>query len=526
LYSNQRGCDGGRIYYDGGAIIVCNGRVLAQSPQFCLADVVVITATVDLDEVRSFRAKQPSFADQIQQQKQTPPTNGSSIVVEVPEARVLLPSSAYPTVAKPIELKWSSPEEECCLGPACWLWDYLRRSGASGYLLPLSGGADSSAVATIVMAMCHLVCEEARTNEQVLNDLRHICGYGNSSRRDGDDWVPSSSQEIASHVLHTVFMGTENSSQNTTNRAKRLGEAIGSYHLTVPIDLMVSAVVKVFSLATHQTPRFLVRGGTLAEDLALQNIQARLRMVTAYLFAQLLPWTRRTAGEVVGRGFLLVLGSANVDEGLRGYMTKYDCSSADLNPIGAISKGDLKRMLFWASERYGSRSSAVLKEIAGAPPTAELRPNAEAADGEDAEHSQLDEEEMGMTYDELGWFGRLRKLGRCGPVSMYRRLVFEWAGNNSNSNDDGGADAESSGTKLTHREVAAKVKRFFFYYSINRHKMCTLTPSYHAEGYSPDDNRFDLRPFLYNARWPRQFETIDKLVEEYEDHQKNKFLER
>ncbi len=31
---------------------------------------------------------------------------------------------------------------------------------------------------------------------------------------------------------------------------------------------------------------------------------------------------------------LKVLGSANVDEGLRGYLTKYDCSSADINPIG------------------------------------------------------------------------------------------------------------------------------------------------------------------------------------------------
>jgi hypothetical protein len=26
------------------------------------------------------------------------------------------------------------------LGPACWLWDYLRRSGQGGYFLPLSGG--------------------------------------------------------------------------------------------------------------------------------------------------------------------------------------------------------------------------------------------------------------------------------------------------------------------------------------------------------------------------------------------------
>ena len=34
---------------------------------------------------------------------------------------------------------------------------------------------------------------------------------------------------------------------------------------------------------------------------------------------------------------MLVLGSANVDEGLRGYLTKYDCSSADVNPIGRLT---------------------------------------------------------------------------------------------------------------------------------------------------------------------------------------------
>ena len=34
LYSNQRGCDGGRCYYDGGAIICCNGQILVQAKQF------------------------------------------------------------------------------------------------------------------------------------------------------------------------------------------------------------------------------------------------------------------------------------------------------------------------------------------------------------------------------------------------------------------------------------------------------------------------------------------------------------
>ena len=490
LYANQRGCDGGRLYFDGSAMIVANGQVLAQAPQFSLKDVDVITATVDLDDVRSYRASIPSFG--IQAVHNPFHANSHGDCIDCPQIQLLLVAKQgqkNSVVTNPISLSLSKPEEECCLGPACWLWDYLRRSGAAGFLLPLSGGADSSSVATIVGAMCHLVyhncCNDDNDHDDaVLADCRRIC-------RQSDDWVPASPQEIASHILHTVFMGTKNSSENTTLRAKRLGEAIGSYHLTVPIDLMVDAVIKVFTITTQRTPQFQLHGGTMQEDLALQNIQARLRMVTAYLFAQLLPWTRSRSG------FLLVLGSANVDEGLRGYMTKYDCSSADLNPIGAISKGDLKRMLLWASNRYPG--FGVLQEIAGAPPTAELRPQVEQQDqdnGSSAEHSQLDEDEMGMTYAELGWFGRLRKLSRCGPVSMYRKLCVAWA------------------PTLSPAQVAAKVKRFFYYYSVNRHKMCTLTPSYHAEGYSPDDNRFDLRQFLYNTKWPRQFAIIDQLVQE------------
>lgn len=44
--------------------------------------------------------------------------------------------------------------------------------------------------------------------------------------------------------------------------------------------------------------------------------------------------------------------------------------------------------------------------------------------------------------------------------------------------------------------------------------MTTLTPSYHAENYSPDDNRFDLRPFLCPTQFEVQFGAIDELVAE------------
>ncbi|BFG20967.1 glutamine-dependent NAD(+) synthetase-like [Prunus yedoensis var. nudiflora] len=73
------------------------------------------------------------------------------------------------------------------------------------------------------------------------------------------------------------------------------------------------------------------------------------------------------------------------------------------------------------------------------------------------------------------------------------------------------------GAKLTPQEVADKVKHFFKYYSISRQKMTVLTLSYHTESYLPEDNWFDLRQFLYNARWPYQFQKIDDLVHELDD---------
>jgi NAD+ synthase (glutamine-hydrolysing) len=81
-----------------------------------------------------------------------------------------------------------------------------------------------------------------------------------------------------------------------------------SYHVDLNMDTVVSAVRNLFAVVTGRRPQFRVQGGSNAENLALQNIQARLRMVLSYLFAQLLPWVRGKSGG------LLVLGSANVDE--------------------------------------------------------------------------------------------------------------------------------------------------------------------------------------------------------------------
>ena len=36
------------------------------------------------------------------------------------------------------------------------------------------------------------------------------------------------------------------------------------------------------------------------------------------------------------------------------------------------------------------------------------------------------QDDMGVTYDELSVFGRLRKIYRCGPYSMFCKLVHMW----------------------------------------------------------------------------------------------------
>lgn len=472
LFSNLRGCDGERVYFQGCSHIAVNGHMVSIGKQFSLQSVEVIVATLDLEDIRSYR-------NNIRSRNLV-----ASSAPEYPRIQVEFSVSSndlfLPTF-EPKEWKYHSPEEEIALGPACWLWDYLRRSGQGGFFLPLSGGVDSSSCSVIVYSMCTLVYKSiSEGDSSVLEDLRKIVG--------DPKYIPQSARELCNQILVTCYMGTKNSSEDTCSQSKDLSSQIGSYHLKIKIDIIIDAILTVFTLVTGITPKFRVHGGSTRENLALQNIQARIRMVMAYFFAQLVLWTRNRSGG------LLVLGSGNVDEGLAGYLTKYDCSSADINPIGSVSKRDLKNFLKYAIFQF---NLPALGEILNAPPTAELEPLKQG------KVAQTDEEDMGMTYDELSVYGRLRKPGGCGPYSMFCKLVNTWY------------------NILQPEDIADKVKHFFRRYSINRHKMTVLTPSYHAECYSPDDNRFDQRPFLYNVKWEWQFHAIDVALKVYKKKREN-----
>lgn len=536
LYANQIGCDGARLFFDGCAMVACNGSVINFGSQFAIREVEVITVTVDLRDVRSFRAAVPSRGRQAAIVNSIPMVDVDFFVTTDNDAASLHRMGGV-TTDHPRPIQHHDVEEELCLGPACWLWDYLRRSGLNGFFLPLSGGSDSAATAALVGVMCQEVFDEITYDRpcRALADLRRIVK--------DEHFHPQTWREICSRLFYCCYMGTQFSSESTFNRAKDLAADLGANFDHMVIDDVCKAFEACWSQVSHgrepsiratlepvppvvpppppppppptavensprsgmTTPRsgavpmFLSRsfvahppvptppsGRAVTENLALQNIQARSRMVMSYLMAQLCLW--RDHPQRAWPGSLLVLGSANLDESLRGYFTKYDCSSADINPIGSWNKMTVKLFLRYAAKH---REMPSLKAIVESHSSAELQPT-----NEEGQQTQNSEDEMGMSFEELELFGKLRQELRCGPVSMYHKLR--------------GIAPFSS---VTPTEIGQKVKRFFKFYSQNRHKTTILPPAYHMSPSSNDDNRFDLRQIVYNTDWPRQFAVLDDYVQ-------------
>lgn len=90
--------------------------------------------------------------------------------------------------------------------PSLWLWEYLKKTGACGFYLPLSGGLDSAAVACIVYNMCDIIFKSVgeQKNDVILENLRKICRK--------PDFTPASPQEIMKEIFYTVYL----SNMNTT----------------------------------------------------------------------------------------------------------------------------------------------------------------------------------------------------------------------------------------------------------------------------------------------------------------------
>ena len=101
-------------------MIVCNGTVKAQGSQFSLDDVEVVTATVDLEEVRAYRCSASRGLQAVRPKEQYRR-------IDVTAYSMSLQSDDFSTEISPsCPIKIYAPEEEIAMAPALWLWDYLR----------------------------------------------------------------------------------------------------------------------------------------------------------------------------------------------------------------------------------------------------------------------------------------------------------------------------------------------------------------------------------------------------------------
>lgn len=487
-FSNLVGCDGQRYVFYGRSCIYDRGQLAAKSPttEGLFEEVQMITHMIsprDIDEYRAQAGIRPDNSARVGRIWTIlfPPDasqidNSYKIVfVKTATNRDQTNQRRFKRTIPDTTLRF---EQEIYHYVSLWLWDYLRRSRMRGFMMPLSGGLDSSTVAVLVYSMCNQLSQMLE-NEAVV-EYFYEC---HKIALEDVKKTLSDPKRMCRQILKCSYISTAYSGKDTERRARLLSEHIGADFSLIPIqDIYAKCKLVEPGNSDH-------KGVTLLE----QNIQARLRMLVTYFLSG---------------GNRIVLATGNVDEAIMGYLTKYDCSSADINPIGGLCKDDLKSYLRYCCTNIFKTDHElvrVLEEIIGAPPSAELTGS-----------EQRDEEEIGITYDEISVLGRVRRgvFGCSGPRGAFetiwrerQRPPFSTKIRCLNQTATNSSDGQMAA------DLSELIKRFYRRYTRNRHKLTVLTPALHAESYSPDDNRFDHRQFLYPSL-EYQFRCLDALVEQ------------
>ena len=307
IYSNLVGNEAGRAIYDGGALIAGIGRLLAAGPRFTFADYQLTVAQMDVHETRMKQSWTGSFQPDLDAEP-----NSLSVPFEFPYVEPEPAAAPPPAWETSPNLK----EEEFARAISLGLFDYMCKSRSHGFVVSISGGADSSAVACLVALLAELGLQELGL-ERLKDKLGYFTGLS----------AANSARDITRAMLTCVYQSTENSSTTTRNAARAVAEAIGAEFLELDVDQLVKDYTAMVSRAIGR-PLDWKR-----DDLALQNIQARVRSPGVWMITNL-------------RG-RCCLSTSNRSEAAVGYATMDGDTSGGLSPIAGIDKAFLRRWLRW-----------------------------------------------------------------------------------------------------------------------------------------------------------------------------------
>jgi NAD+ synthase (glutamine-hydrolysing) len=435
VYSNLVGLEAGRIIYDGGAMIACDGKLIARGRRFSFDDGDLVAAEAQLDSIRSSKMRKRSFSE------------GLDSKAGPGQLRIIQASAEFPEPAAGAKIPFSSSsasvagrgmsaasgqmpaEEEFLRACALGLFDYLRKSGSKGFALSLSGGCDSSVCAVLVAQMRHLAIAEL--------------GESGFLRRSG---LSGASMES---LLLCAWQSTRQSSGATHEAARAVAAAIGARFVEINVDPAVDFYV---SEASRVLGRKL---DWQHDDLTLQNIQARARAPMIWLLAN--------------AGNRLLLTTANRSEAAVGYTTMDGDSAGGLAPLAGIDKAFLLDWVRWAARdcQIGTGAVTALEKVFAQPPTAELRP---------ASAHQTDESDL-MPYVVLKKIEACRVRDKLDLPETY-------------------AAVGDSFPEVPVPQVKAWVDRFEQLWRTSQWKRERFAPSFHLDDFSVDPKTFCRFPIF------------------------------
>ncbi|MBF8961980.1 NAD(+) synthase [Pontibacter sp. FD36] len=397
LYANLLGNESGRVIFDGEVLIAQNGKLIRRNELLCFKD-------VDLECAEVCFGPNPEITETIEY---LPPIDENA---------------------------------ELIAALSLALFDYMRKSRSRGFVLSLSGGADSSCCAVAVAEM-------VRRGVDSLGVTGFVTKARMFSLEDAEyfESLPQEHvvKELVGRMLTCAYQGTVNSSDATYTSAKELAESIGAVFYDWTIDDEVRGY-------TSKIEGALKRELTWEQDdVTLQNIQARVRAPAIWMLTNV-----KNA---------LLLATSNRSEAAVGYATMDGDTAGGLSPIAGIDKAFIRQFLIWMQEELGYLG---LDYVNNLQPTAELRPSSE---------NQTDEKDL-MPYEILNMIERLAWYDRLSPQQVIDQLEKEKV-----------APVKS---------IKEYVHKFYTLWSRNQWKRERYAPGFHLDDYNLDPRSWLRYPIL------------------------------
>ncbi len=449
IYSNLTGNESGRAIFDGDAMIATGGNLLACGKRLSFKPVLVTSAVVNIEATRMARARTGSFV---------PDIDGD-------EKDVVGVTFDYPACQlqrnEPIKMQWEQgtdlKAEEFTRAVSLGLFDYLRKSWSKGFVVSLSGGCDSSSIVALIRCMLELSVDELGFDGVVERLKFSIPGAAGEN-------LPADVDEMASRLLTTVYQSTRNSGDVTRNAAAELAAAVNATHYQFDVDSLVQGYQSIVSAAIGEPLTWE------KHDIALQNIQARVRSPGVWMLANI-------------KNALLV-STSNRSEAAVGYATMDGDTSGGISPIAGIDKDYLRQWLVWMEQSGPVGGSAIpaLKAVNDQQPTAELRP---------PEDNQTDEGDL-MPYEILDAIECFAIRDKMVPMEVLENLKVDYP-------------------QIDSAQLGAWTIRFFRLWCRNQWKRERYAPSFHLDDKNLDPKTWCRFPIL-SGGFKREIEELETVL--------------